>query len=76
MIAIIDGGWREVREIYRTSRWPARPCLRPTGGPAQKCASAPRALPGTPDGQSSPGCDCRGVGGAVQLVVLFGREAL
>ena len=23
---------REVREIYRTSRWPARPYLRPTGG--------------------------------------------
>ena len=56
---------REVREIYRTCRWPARPCLRPMGGPAQKCASAPRALPGTPDGQSSPGCDCRGVGGVL-----------
>ena len=25
---------REVREIYRTSRWPAHPCLRPRGGPA------------------------------------------
>ena len=56
---------REVREI--SSR---RPFLPTTdggggtgGGPAQKCASAPRALPGTPDGQSSPGCDCRGVGG-------------
>ena len=54
VIAIVDGGGggsavnkelrREVREIYRTSRWPARPCLRPTGGPAQKCASAPRGI--------------------------------
>ena len=78
MIAIVDGGVagvnkelrREVREIYRT------PCLRPKsteppaydrqgGGLAQKCASAPLRLPGTPDGQSSPGCDCRGVVGVL-----------
>ena len=68
VIAIVEGGGaavnkelrREVREIS-----PRRPFLPTTdgGGPAQKCASAPRALPGTPDGQSSPGCDCRGGGG-------------
>ena len=62
VIAIVDGGGpavnkelrREVREI--SSRRPFLPTTDRGGGGAQKCAKAPRALPGTPDGQSSPGC--------------------